>query len=189
MKRGHCIGIDVHCAFCEVAVVDAAGNVVRRLTCKTAVPPLLEFLEAVPEPRRVVFEEGPLADWLCRNLRPHADQVVVAEPRRNRLISKDGDKDDPIDAEKLANLLRGGFVKAVHHPESLDRALFKQQVGLYHDRVRHRVSEGLRIAALFRRHGEMIRERHFVSTEDRPALLQKLPAPLDGLVQSLWLLL
>jgi transposase len=186
MKRGHCIGIDVHCEFCEVAVVDAVGRVVHRHRCKTAIPPLVEFLESVPKPRRVVIEEGPLADWLCRNLRPYAAEFVVSEPRRNRLISQDGDKDDPVDAEKLADLLRGGYVKAVHQAQSLDRALFKQRVGMYHDRVRHRVSEGLRIAALFRRHGAMIRERHFLATEDRPALLRKLPAPLRGLVKWLW---
>jgi len=34
--------------------------------------------------------------------------MVVSEPRRNRLIAEDGDKDDDIDAEKLAQLLRGG---------------------------------------------------------------------------------
>jgi hypothetical protein len=54
--------------------------------------------------------------------------LVVCEPRRNPLIAKDSDKDDPIDAEKLALLYRGGYLKPVHHPESLDRAIFKRHV-------------------------------------------------------------
>ena len=31
MKRGHCTGIVVHCAFCELAVIDAAGELDRAL--------------------------------------------------------------------------------------------------------------------------------------------------------------
>ena len=60
-------------------------------------------------PRTLTFEEGPLADWLARTLRPHVERVIVCDPRRNALIAKSGDKDDPIDAERLAQLLRGGY--------------------------------------------------------------------------------
>jgi hypothetical protein len=60
---------------------------------------------------------------LWRNLREAVDQLVVSEPRRNRLIAKDGDKDDDLDAEKLAQLLRGGYVKAVYQVQTLVRAL------------------------------------------------------------------
>jgi hypothetical protein len=56
--------------------------------------------------------------------------LVVCEPRRNPLIAKDSDKDDPIDAEKLAQLYRGGYLKPVHHPESLDRANFRGKTWL-----------------------------------------------------------
>ena len=60
-------------------------------------------------------------------------------------MAKDGDKDDPIDAEKLCDLLIGGYLRPVHHSESLERAVFKRQVTLYHDRVEHRVSEANKI--------------------------------------------
>jgi transposase len=102
--------------------------------------------------------------------------VVVCEPRRNRLIAKDGDKDDDIDAEKLAQLLRGGFVKPVHQCASMEQAVFKQQVSLYHYRVRQRVREAQRISALFRQHGVMVRERAFVAADERPDLVKRLPA-------------
>jgi transposase len=187
MKRCHFIGLDTHCQFCEAAVVDASGREVSRQRCATTIPALVELVESVPRPRRLVIEEGPLADWLWRNLRSHVDEMIVCDPRRNRLIAEDGDKDDPIDAPKLAQLLRGGFVKPVHHPETLARAVFKQHVLLYHDRVRHRVAEGHRIGALFRRQGVMVREKDFVAAEDRPALLARLPDPtLVADVQTLW---
>jgi hypothetical protein len=188
MKRRHFIGIDVHCQFCEVAVVDADGNLVQRDRCGTSILDLTRVLETVRRPRQVVIEEGPLAGWLFRHLRAVVDKFVVSEPRRNRLIAEDGDKDDDSDAEKLAQLLRGGFVKVVHQVDTLERAVFKQQVALYHFRVRQRVREAHRITSLFRQHGVMIRERHYVIPEDRPALLERLPAhpALREAVSLLW---
>lgn len=188
MKRGHFIGMDVHCQFCEIAVVDAEGKVVGRERTDTTIAALMPVVEAVPRPRFLVIEEGPLAGWLWRNLRPLLDDMVVSEPRRNRLIAKDGDKDDDIDAEKLAQLLRGGFVKPVHQCASVEQAVFKQQVSLYHYRVRQRVREAQRISALFRQHGVMIRERAFVASDDRAALMKRLPASavLAEAIALLW---
>jgi transposase len=176
MKRRHFIGVDVHCKFSEVVAVNAVGKQLHRGRCATTIPALVEELEKIPRPRCVVIEEGPLADWLWRNLRSRVDDMVICEPRRNRLIARDGDKDDPLDAEKLAQLYRGGYVKAVHHGDSLKQAIFKQHVGLYHDAVRQRVREALRISSLLRRHGLFVRAKAFVDPADRPALLERLPA-------------
>jgi transposase len=188
MKRGYFIGVDCHCRFCEIAIVDAAGKMVQRDRRDTTIPALVEVVETVPRSRSLVIEEGPLAGWLWRNLRAVVDEMVVSEPRRNRLIAQDGDKDDDLDAEKLAQLLRGGFVKPVHQVASLERALFKQQVAIYHHRVRQRVRESLRLSSLFRQHGVMIREKAFVAAADRPALLKRLPAAeaLGTMVRLLW---
>jgi transposase len=177
----------VHCQFCEVAAVNASGQLVHRGRCATTIPALVAELEKVPRPRGLVIEEGPLADWLWRNLRPQVEDMVISEPRRNRLIARDGDKDDPLDAEKLAQLYRGGYVKAVHHGDGLQRALFKQHVGLYHDAVRQRVREALRISGLLRRHGVFVREKAFVNLADRAALLARLPASRTLAADLRWL--
>src|SRR6516164_10391307 len=189
MKRSHFIGIDVHCQFCEVAVVNSGGTVVHRDGCETTIPTLLQVIEQVRRPRALVIEEGPLAGWLWRGLHQAVERMVVCQPRRNRLICDEGDTDDPIDAEKLAQLLRGGFIKEVHQVESLERAVFKQQVALYHFRVRQRVRESLRLTWLLRQHGVMVREKAYVASADRPALLARLPddATLRETVQLLWL--
>lgn len=176
MKRGHYIGLDTHAAATELAAVNAAGELMRKASCATNIPTLTALLRSIPRPRFVVFEEGPLAGWLYRHLRDEADELVVCEPRRNRLVAADGDKDDPIDALKLAALLRGGYVKAVHQSDTLERAVFKQHVMLYHGRVRQRVREALQIISLFRRHGVMIREKEFAAAAERRALLARLPA-------------
>ena len=76
-----------------------------------------------------------MADWGYRLLRPFANEVLVCDPRRNRLISCDGGKDDSVDPGKLAELYRLNALRVVHHPEQ--RAMMNQRrwVWLYHDQV------------------------------------------------------
>jgi transposase len=175
MKRWHYIGLDVHCHSTSLAAMTQGGRVTKRWQGPTTIPHLAEAVEEVPRPRKIVFEEGPLADWLLRNLQGKADEVVVSEPRRNALVAKDSDKDDPIDAAKLADLLRGGYIKVVHHPESQERALFKQPVALYHQTVRHRVREANRLLAYLRRWGVFMGEATIVRPDSRQGVLKRLP--------------
>jgi transposase len=100
---------------------------------------------------------------------------VACDPRRNHLIAKESDKDDPIDAEGVGQLCRGGYIKPVHHPQTFERVVFKQQVGLYHDRVRNRVRQANRIIAQLRRHGIVVRETAFAKAGLRGKLLSRLP--------------
>lgn len=176
MRRKHIISFDAHCQETEIVVMTELGRVTKRDRLMTRIPELSVFVKSVARPRDLVVEEGPLADWLYRTLSPHVDTLVVCDPRRNHLIAKDSDKDDPIDAEKLGHLYRGGHVKAVHHPASFDRSVFKELVGLYHDRVRNRVRQANRIMAQLRRHGLFVREAAFVDAVCRKALLAQLPA-------------
>ncbi len=178
MSSPHFIGLDTHCEFCEMVAVTPTGRVTRRQRCATTIPALVAALESVRRPRILTFEEGPLADWLARNLRPHVDQLIVSEPRRNALIAKEGDKDDPIDAERLANLLRGGYLKEVHQTESVDRMVLKQHVGFYHDRVRERVRQGHQLTALLRRHGVFASIGEAADPERRRLLWKRLPRKL-----------
>jgi transposase len=175
MPTQHFIAFDTHCEFSEMAVLSSSGRIVKRDRCATNIPALVALLKSVRRPRTLTFEEGPLADWLARNLRPHVDRLIVCEPRRNALIAKDGDKDDPIDAEKLAQLLRGGFLKEVHQVDSLDRAVLKQHVGFYHDRVRERVRQGHQLVALLRRHGAFTSIAKVLDPDERRLLWKQLP--------------
>lgn len=159
------IALDVHCSFTEMAVMTAGGRLTRRDRFPTTVPALRAALADVPRPRRLTFEEGPLADWLTRELSGSVNELVVCEPRRNHWIACDGDKDDPVDARKLADLYRGGYLKPVHQTSALRRSLLKQQVGLYHDRVRERVRQGHQLAALLRRHGVFVAARRLLEDE------------------------
>lgn len=176
MRTEHYIAFDVHCTSTEMAMVTKSGRLSKRWRGATAIPALKECVKSVPRPRYVTFEEGPLADWLFRNLSDCADEVLVCEPRRNQLIAKDSDKDDPIDAGKLAHLYRGGYLKRVHHTASLQRSIFKQHVAGYHDAIRLRVARANRIIAQFRHHGVFVKEADFADGDSRGKLLERLPA-------------
>jgi transposase len=174
MRPMNYIAFDVHCAFCEGGWVTGSGREKGSWRVATTIPALSDAVRSVPRPRLLVIEEGPLADWLVRELSADVDQVVVADPYRNALIAKGGDKDDPIDWRKLAHLARGGYVKAVHHNGSLERAVFKQHVQLYHRRVRLWHAEALRVVWRLRRFG-LTRLKVKDLAGDRGALLARLP--------------
>jgi transposase len=161
---------------CEFAAASPGGRLLDRRPVPTKIPELAEAIRSVPRPRTLVFEEGPLADWLYRSLRPFVDEITVCDPRRNHLIAKDGDKDDPIDTVKLLELARGGYVRPVHHAESEDRSIFKQHVALYHDRVHRQVAEALRVIWALRRFGIVVRQNAFADPTRRSELLRRLPA-------------
>jgi len=58
------------------------------------------------EPMRVVIEAGTHSPWVSRLLAGMGHEVIVANPRKVRLISDNDGKDDPVDAELLARLGR-----------------------------------------------------------------------------------
>lgn len=148
----HYIGADVDSRMTNLAV-ERNGRIIRELCVPTTIPSLRAALESIPRPRSLTFEEGPMAHWLGRELGPVVDELVICDPRRNALIDSDGDKDDRIDARKLAALLRGGFLREVYHSDDQERTLLKQWVGLYHDRVREAVREVNKIRGHGWQHG------------------------------------
>lgn len=187
MQRRHIIALDTHCAFTQAAILTDAGRVVRQVKVATNVAALRRMIEAVRRPRHVVLEEGPLADWLVRELRGCADAVVSCDPRRNAHIAKDGDKDDPIDAPKLGQLYRGNFINPVHQAETLERSAFKQLVALYHDRVRNAVRHANRILAQLRRHGIFVKRCDLLAPNAESVLLSQVPSKsLRTGIRVLW---
>jgi transposase len=97
---------------------------------------------------QVTFEEGTCAAWLHDLLRPHVAKVVVCDPRRNALL-KAGNKNDRIDARKLADLLRSGLLSAVYHGENGVRTL-KELARSYLTLTRDTTRVMNRLKALYR---------------------------------------
>jgi len=152
---------DVHVARTELAV-ERNGVIINRFSVPTTIPSLREVLRKVQQPKVFVIEEGCMSGWLFRNLRDKVDRMIVCDPRRNHYIAKDGDKDDPIDAAKLAELARGGFLREVYHSTDENRTIFKEWVGIYHDRVREQTRQKNKIYAIARAHGVILDSAVFI---------------------------
>jgi transposase len=148
----HYIGADVDCNT-TVLAVRCGRKIVGKYRVPTSIPDLAAVLDRIPSPKHLTIEEGSMADWLYRNLRGRVEEMTVCDPRRNRLIVDDGDKTNPIDAGKLAELQQGGFTRAVYHGSTQERLEFKQWVGLYHDRVKEAVRQVNKIRARARMYG------------------------------------
>jgi len=133
--------------------VEYKGKIMARYSVPTTIPAINNVLVSLQGKKIIAIEEGPMAGWLYRNLCESVDEFVVSEPRRNKLISSDGDKDDKIDAGKLVVLLRGKYLKNVYHTNDNERAHLKHWINLYHDRVRDAVRYINKIRACCRMHG------------------------------------
>jgi len=123
------IGADVHSNITELAI-EKRNKIVARYSVPTTIPAISNVLDSLQGKKHMALEEGPMAGWLYRNLCRKVDKLIVADPRRNKLITSDGDKDDKIDAAKLAALLRGKYLRSVYHSESDGRSELKHWVGL-----------------------------------------------------------
>ena len=187
-SKVHYIAMDTHGKTTAICVKTKVDSQPRRWTVATTIPALREVLEQVGRPRKLAFEEGPLADWLLRNLQEHVEETVVCDPRRNALVAKDSDKDDPIDAAKLCDLFIGNFLKPVHHPATQARAVIKQVVGLYGQQVKVKVQAANQVIGYCKRWGVVVRETAFALGKERAALRKRLPeeAAVQGVLQVLF---
>lgn len=99
------IGIDIGDKTSHVAVIDCAGEWVESATIATTTAAFSRAF-ADHEGARVVLEVGTHSPWISRVLRDRGFEVIVANPRRVRLIAAADCKNDNIDAEVLARLGR-----------------------------------------------------------------------------------
>jgi transposase len=98
------------------------------------------------------MEEGTLAAWALETCVHFGEKLVIADPKKNRWIGSSGQKDDPLDALKLAQLGRGGYIKEIHHPVG-QRRRFRELMIAYHDTVRSTTRIKNKIKAKFRQNG------------------------------------
>ena len=108
------IGLDVHQATISVAVLDSSGKLTMECVLETKASTILQFFAGLRGSLHVTFEESTCAAWLYDLLKPHVAHLVVCNPRKNALLNA-GNKNDRIDARKLAELLRGNLLKPVYH--------------------------------------------------------------------------
>lgn len=181
------IGADVHSNSTELAI-EKRNKIVARYSVPTTIPAISNVLDSLQGKKHMALEEGPMAGWLYRNLCRKVDKLIVADPRRNKLITSDGDKDDKIDAAKLAALLRGKYLRSVYHSHSDGRSELKHWVSLYHDRGKDAVRNINKIRARCRMYGLTIPRLALRDPSHRRQWLFKINQPvLARQLNMLWI--
>lgn len=169
------IGLDVHQATISVAVLDATGKLVMESILETKAATILQFFAGLRGRLLVTFEESTSAAWLYDLLKPHVAEVVVCNPRKNALL-KQGNKNDQIDARKLAELLRGNLLQPVYHGETGVRTLRELARG-YLATVKDLTRVMSRLKAVYRSWAVPCAGRDVYYARHRAEWLGKIPHP------------
>lgn len=100
------VGLDLGDRYSQVCVVSMAdGSKLEARRVKTTPTALWEAFGGKPR-MRIALEAGTHSPWVSRLLVEAGHEVLVAHPRRLRLIYENRRKDDRVDAESLARLAR-----------------------------------------------------------------------------------
>jgi transposase len=186
----HYVGMDCHISTLDFAVINEAGRLVKAHSVATSVNGFVTFVKTVPPPRTIYMEEGSLAAWALETCIHYGEKLVITDAKKNHWIGSSGQKDDSIDALKLAQLARGGYIKEIHHPVG-ERRRFRELMIAYHDTVRSTTRIKNKIKAKFRQNGIQCTGTTVYSETYREEWKGKLPREatplliLDGLWRQL----
>jgi len=168
------VGLDVHQSTISVAVLNAEGRLVMQSVIATQAAAILDFIAGQRGTLQVTFEEGTHAAWLYDLLVRRVARLVVCNPRQNALL-KSGNKSDPIDARKLAELLRAGMLSPVYHGENSTGGL-QQLVASYTALTQDTTRVMARIKALYRSQAIACAGKKPLGKRHRQQWLEKLTA-------------
>jgi transposase len=99
------VGVDLGDRNSRYCVLDKDGEVIEAKSVATTKKDLNRVFGAMPH-SRVALEVGTHSPWVSRHLKGLGHEVIVANPRRTRLIAASSSKSDRVDAETLARLAR-----------------------------------------------------------------------------------
>jgi transposase len=115
------VGIDLHKKTIACCVVDQQRAVLQRKTLACAEPEkIVAFFRGLKSFQAVV-EATASYEWLWRLLEPLADRLVLAHPKKLRVIAESRRKSDTIDAQVLAEFLARDEVPESYRPSPRQR--------------------------------------------------------------------
>lgn len=110
------IGVDLHKKTITICVMNEARAVIFRKTISCANPALIRKAFAEWTPYQVVVEATASYEWFLQLVEADADRVVLAHPRKLRIIAESTRKSDKIDATVLATFLALDMIPESHRP-------------------------------------------------------------------------
>jgi transposase len=106
-KSSMTVGIDLGDKYSYLCVLDTqSGEVIEEGRLRTTPEALRRRFSSEQQPMRIAIEAGTHSPWVSRVLEECGHEVLVANPRKTRLIYSNKRKTDEIDAENLARLAR-----------------------------------------------------------------------------------
>jgi transposase len=99
------VGLDLGDRYCQMCVLDETGEVAEESRVATK-PEALRRRFLGTDPLLIVLEAGTHSPWVSRLLAELGHDVIVANPRKLRLIYQNDSKSDRVDAEYLARVGR-----------------------------------------------------------------------------------
>jgi transposase len=99
------VGVDLGDEHSHLCVLDAEGRVVEEARVRTTEAALRKRFTG-PARLRVALETGTHSPWVSRLLEECGHEVLVAQSRKLRMISRNPSKNDRADAEMLARVAR-----------------------------------------------------------------------------------
>ena len=116
------IGIDLGDRKSHVCVLDADGEVVEESRIATTPKAVRRGSRAAPT--RIALEVGGHSAWVSELLKELGHEVIVANPRKLRMIFQSDSKNDRLDAEQLARVARMDprLLSPIEHRERSARA-------------------------------------------------------------------
>jgi transposase len=101
---GETVGIDLGDKVSHYAIVDAQGQVVEEGSFRNQVSSIEKHFAG--ERRRIALEVGAQSAWIAREFERLGHEVIVANARQVKWITASDQKNDRVDARKLALLAR-----------------------------------------------------------------------------------
>lgn len=97
------VGMDLGDQWSQLCSLDSSGDILEERRVRTRAESF-EELFAAQSCVRIAMEAGTHSPWISRLLEAQGHQVLVANPRKLRLIYQSRRKDDRVDAQYLARL-------------------------------------------------------------------------------------
>jgi transposase len=115
------VGIDLHKQTTTVCVMDQGLRVVHRKTLYCSEPEkIVAFFRSLGRFQAVV-EATASYEWLWQLLEPLANRLVLAHPKKLRIIAESTRKSDRLDAQVLAEFLVRGMIPESYRPTPRQR--------------------------------------------------------------------
>lgn len=114
MNRMNFVGLDVHKKIIAFCVKEVDGTIIGSGVIPATRPALKEWVRELPQPWTGALEATLFTAWIYDFLKPHASALKVAHPEMLKAITSSKKKNDKIDAEKIADLLRCNLLPECH---------------------------------------------------------------------------